>query len=203
MLGSITPLGERMRHSSWGVTYSWHFLGSILGGAAFGGVLGIAGAPLVHLLDSTSEAARPLILASVVLTGLMLDLRVAGAELPTIHRQVRQDWVGRYRGWAYGFGFGVQLGAGVVTVVVTATVYATFFGALLSGSAITGALIGAVFGGVRAAPLALAASARDPGALGALTRRFESWAAPARSLNHAAQGVVVVCAATLALVAQL
>jgi len=46
MLGSITPLGERGRGSRWGVTVSAYLMGSAVGGAALGAMLGWIGSPL-------------------------------------------------------------------------------------------------------------------------------------------------------------
>jgi hypothetical protein len=81
--------------------------------------------------------------------------------LPSSHRQVNEDWLGRYRGWVYGSGFGLQLGAGVATIVTSATVYLTLVAEFLVGSALVGALIGATFGIARAAPLAVRGRARS------------------------------------------
>jgi hypothetical protein len=74
-------------------------------------------------------------------------------RLPTIHRQVNEDWLTQYRGWVYGAGYGFQLGVGIVTIVTTAAVYLTLAGELLVGSVAGGALIGLTFGAMRAAPL--------------------------------------------------
>ena len=150
MLGSITPLGERGRNRRWGVTVTAYLAGSVIGGLLIDGALGALGR-LVTKVTGWSGASRLGLLAAVVAIGLLLDLRVAGLRLPTVHRQVNEDWMVRYRGWVYGLGFGLQLGTGVVTVVTTSAVYATLAAALLSGSAAAGALIGGVFGLIRAA----------------------------------------------------
>src|SRR5438067_2454014 len=43
MLASITPLGERGRHATWGVTVTAFLLGSVLAGLVVGAALGAAG----------------------------------------------------------------------------------------------------------------------------------------------------------------
>ena len=47
MLTSITPLGERGRGNSWAVTVAAYLVGSVLGGALTGAVLGLLGATVV------------------------------------------------------------------------------------------------------------------------------------------------------------
>src|SRR5690242_21643417 len=103
MLGSINPLGERARGSRWGVTASWFALASIVAGAAFGLVLGALG---VAALGSVDSSVRLATFAVLVMAGTVLDLRVGGLRLPSIRRQVNEDWLGRYRGWVVGAGFG-------------------------------------------------------------------------------------------------
>lgn len=166
MLGSITPLGERGRHMRWGRTVAAYIAGSVLGGASLGALLGGVDGLLRVDLDTTAAAV---LVAAVCLLSATLDL--AGRGLPTLHRQVDEDWLGRYRGWVYGAGFGFQLGLGLVTIVTTATVYATLALALLTGSVGGGALVGATFGLVRALPVLAAARVTTPASLAALHRR--------------------------------
>ncbi|HSS10068.1 MAG TPA: hypothetical protein VLL25_09295, partial [Acidimicrobiales bacterium] len=148
MLTSISPLGERARHNRWGLTVTAYVAGSVLAGVAVGILLGGLGA-----VFSLPAAAKAALLAVGALASILADAGVI--PLPTLHRQVNEDWLNRYRGWVYGGGFGVQLGAGVATIVTSATVYLTLVGELLVGSAALGALIGATFGLVRAAPLVI------------------------------------------------
>src|SRR5437899_2190165 len=122
MLASITPLGERGRNRKWSITVAFYLIGSLLGGAALGGLFGIAGQSVRVLL----EPSRSLMLFSVMLLGavaLVFDSGLTPLSLPTIRRQVNEDWLTRYRAWVYGFSFGAQLGFGLVTVVTTAAVY--------------------------------------------------------------------------------
>jgi hypothetical protein len=105
MLGSITPLGERGRGQRWGVTVTAYVLGSAAAGAAFGAILGLLGG-LVLPATVITHPIRWLILAALLLAGALLDLGVMHLRLPTVRRQVDEQWLGRFRGWVYGLAFG-------------------------------------------------------------------------------------------------
>ena len=173
MLGSITPLGERGRNRRWGITVTTYVIGSVLGGVAIAGALGRLGAAIG--LGDLSVAVRLGILAAAVVIGLAFDLHVGGLRLPTIHRQVNEDWMVRYRSWVYGLGFGVQLGLGVVTIVTTSAIYAMLLAAALGGSTAAGALIGGVFGFVRAAIVFTVAGVKRPEQLGRADVLLRRW----------------------------
>ncbi len=146
MLTSISPLGERARHNRWSVTAGAYAAGSVVAAGAVGGVLGGAGS-LLPLAGATRAAVVALVaIAALVVDGGLLPL-------PTVRRQVNEDWLNRYRGWVYGAGFGAQLGVGVATIVTSATVYVALAAEAMVGSAVAGAAVGATFGLVRAAPL--------------------------------------------------
>lgn len=193
MLGSITPLGERGRGSRWWLTASAYVVGSVLGGVAMGAAAGLLGAATVGALD-VSTSVRLVVLGLALLVGLALDLRIGGLKLPTIHRQVDEEWRTRYRGWVWGLGFGLQLGTGVVTIVTTSTVYVTWLAAALTGSVAGGAVVGLVFGLARALPVFSVAGVRRPDQLlrvdGVLTRL----AGPARRATYMA-GTALAAAA--------
>src|SRR5919204_6982329 len=142
MLTSITPLGERGRGNRWGVTTAALVFGSMASGALAGAVAGALGR---LALAGVGVDARLAILAAVLLAGLAVEVGRPGT-LPTVRRQVNEDWLRAYRGWVYGLGFGLQLGAGAATIVATSMVYATFLGAFAAAGAGAGALIGGVFG---------------------------------------------------------
>jgi MFS family permease len=194
MLTSITPLGERGRGFRWGVTLGFLLLGSILGGAAVGVVLGLGGDATI---DGASAEWRLYVLAALLAAAFVIELGVGGLAMPTIRRQVDERWLNAYRGWVYGFAFGAQLGAGVVTIVSTASVYVTFAACWLAGGALPGLAIGAVFGAARAATLFGARSVRDPRALQELGRRLRRWAPPARRATLAGE-LALALAAVLA-----
>jgi hypothetical protein len=189
MLGSINPLGERARGSRWGVTASWFALASVVAGTAFGLVLGAAGAVALGSVDPDVRLAT---FAVLVLAGTALDLRVGGLGLPSIRRQVNEDWLGRYRGWVVGAGFGAQLGVGVATIVTTSAVYSTLAAAVLVASPAAGLAVGAAFGAARAVSLLGAAGADDPASVAALDARFRRWEGPARAAAVAAQVTLAV-----------
>src|ERR1700712_2934543 len=102
MLGSITPLGERGHARRWSATVTLYVLGSVAGGAVIGTVLGALGrlahAGLDAIGTAPSGAAVLIVLAVLCAGGVLLDLQVGDRRLPTAHRQVNGDWLGRPRG---------------------------------------------------------------------------------------------------------
>ncbi len=189
MLASINPLGERARRTRWGRTMVWYLLGSTAGGAAIGALAGALGLGL-HVLLTPSRTAVAIAVAVVCSAGAALDLRLGGVALPTVHRQVNEDWLAKYRGWVYGTGFGFQLGLGVATIVTTATVYAALALAVLTGSLVGGIVVGATFGLVRALPLLAVRAVQDPAGIGTVLRRAAAWSCRAHVL--AVVGLVTV-----------
>ncbi len=189
MLGSITPLGERGRGSRWWLTVSAYLVGSIVGGALAGGVLGWIGSAI-----DLGVGARLLVLGVAALVGMAFDLQIGGLRLPTVHRQVEEEWRTRYRGWVWGLAFGFQLALGVVTVVTSSTVYLTWLAALLSGSVRGGAVIGVTFGVVRALPILTVARVRVPAQLVGVDAALRRLAAPARRMTLVAGGTVAAIA---------
>ena len=193
MLGSITPLGERGRGSRWWLTVSAYLVGSLAGGLLLGAALGALGAALGVATWSTTT--RLGLLALALLVGSALDLRVGGLWLPTIHRQVDEEWRGRYRGWVWGIAFGFQLALGVVTIVTTSTVYVTWLAAGVSGAAVGGAAVGAAFGLARALPVFAVARVRTPAQLLRVDGTLQRLARPARTATYVAGGALAALAA--------
>lgn len=185
MLGSITPLGERSRNRRWGVTVGWYVLGSMSGGGLIGAALGRLGA-LLPAPEGPANGLRLGVLAAGLALGLAFDLRLPGLRLPTLRRQVNQDWVVIYRGWVVGLGFGFQLGLGIATIVSTSTVYVMLLAAFLSGGAAPGAAIGALFGLVRAGVLVSVAGVRRPEQLGSVNGWLRRWDGRTRRATVAA-----------------
>ncbi len=87
MLTSISPLGERARGNSFGVTAAAYAAGSLLGGTAIGAALGAAGAPVVDDVDDRVPFAA---LAAAAVLGALLD---GARRLPTVRRQVDERWL--------------------------------------------------------------------------------------------------------------
>ena len=188
MLSSITPLGERGRKQRYWLTASSFVVASALGGATLGGLCGLIGGLL---------APRGAALA-VALVGAAAALLLDGARIgvPTIKRQVDEEWLHRWRGWVYGGGFGLQLGFGLATVVPAGIGYLVWVLAFASASAGAGGLIGAVFGLGRGAALLLGHRVHTPGDLVSFHRRLARWAVGAHrsaiGANAAALGLVVI-----------
>lgn len=186
MLSSINPLGERARGQSFWVTVSWYVSGSAFGGLALGWVGGTLGS----WLPAGDWRLAGVILACLV--GAALD--ISGERPPSIHRQVDENWLVRYRGWVYGLGFGFQLGLGVVTIVTTASVYAVVAISVLIGSSTFGALIGGIFGLARSLVIIRVARVRDPGSLRHVMRHLQTGLPVAVGLAIGAQLLTVLAA---------
>lgn len=198
MLGSITPLGERGRGQRWGVTFLTFAVASVISAGGLGALLGKAGAMAG---GAAGLRSRLLALGAAVAVGAALDARVLGLGLPTVRRQVNEDWLRRYRGWVYGVGFGFQLGLGFTTIVSLSAVYLAFGAALLSESAFWGALIGVTFGFLRALPVAATHRVAATGDLGRVDAVLRRWDATSRRLAIAAEVALGAIALTLVLVA--
>jgi hypothetical protein len=194
MLGSITPLGERGHARRWPVTAGFYLLGSVLGGCVAGGLAGLLSEALRLAGLGLSGGAVLLVSAGLCVLGVAVDVRLGGLRLPSVHRQVNEDWLARYRGWVIGVGFGFQLGLGVVTIVTTAAVYVAFATALLSGSAAAGLLIGAVFGLARGLPLLAVRRVQSLPRLRAQHQRLSRWEPRANTSTVVAQAAVALAA---------
>jgi len=186
MLTSISPLGERARGNRWAVTVTLYVAASVLGGLTTGGLLGYAGS----LFDASIWVA-----VAVCAVAALLDLV---RRLPTIRRQVDEDWLTRYRGWVYGVGFGYQLGLGFVTIVTSAATYAMLALCLLSGSTAAGLAIGGCFGLVRALPILALRGARTPDALRSTAARLETLSSGAGKVTTAVLAAAAVALAVTA-----
>lgn len=194
MLTSISPLGEVARHNRWLHTATAYVVGSALAGAVVGLTLGAVGRAIDDLGHPSSTAtgwavvALCLVAASLDVLGaptvtrrlLASPLHLQPIGLPSIHRQVNEDWLNRYRGWVYGAGFGLQLGVGVATIVTTSAVYLVLALEVVIANPVESMVIGAVFGVVRAAPLLSMSRVRSASELRQAHRRLISWSAPAR-----------------------
>jgi hypothetical protein len=198
MLTSITPLGEWGRGQRYVVTITAFLVGGVVGGAAFGAVVALAGSAVVRAVDIAAEP-RLAVFAAAIGAGLVIDLMNRNGRLPGPVRQVSQAWLDRYRGWVYGIGFGVQLGFAVTTIVTTAMVYVMLAGIFLTANLSEGVVIGAVFGLIRGGTALAAAGVRDPERLRVIGGRLQSWMRPALRLAAAVEaGILVLVALNLA-----
>jgi hypothetical protein len=194
MLASITPLGERGRHSHYVVTMAAFITGGVLAGALGGLVLGAIGA---LVLGGVASSVRLIALAVALAAAIAIDLRPGSAPGP--RRQVNEQWLDRYRGWVYGLGFGAQLGLGVSTVVTSAATYVALLAALLSASPGAGALILGLYGGVRGLTPLLAARSKTTTQLMALHARLARGSAPVARAGVLGLGCALVLAVAGAL----
>ena len=191
MLASIHPLGERGRGQRYSATATSYVVGAAAGGAVMGVTLGWLGSVVVALVEPSDTVIATLIVAAAGGV-LLLEQRAGSARLPSWRRQVNEDWMTAYRGWAYGAGFGFQLGLGFVTIITSGGVYLTFVLAFLSGSWQWGLLIGLVFGLARASVALSVARVRNPAQLRAAHRRLQELAAPAQRIALGTQAAVGV-----------
>lgn len=189
MLTSINPLGERARNQNFKLTVLWYLVGSALGGA----VIGLAGGVFGMLLPPGSWRLALVLL--VAFGGAFLDFT---ERVPfTIHRQVDEDWLSRYRGWVYGLGFGFQLGLGLVTIITSASVYTTVALAVLVGSWMWGIIIGSTFGIIRGLVILRVVRVHDHSALRGLMRALQGGLSKAKRMAVATQLIVVVATVTV------
>jgi hypothetical protein len=165
MLSSINPLGERARGQKFWLTTTWYVLGSIAGGLLLGSLGGAIGSLL--------PGGRWRLITAMGVVAVAAVLELADRVPPSLHRQVDEDWLTRYRGWVYGLGFGAQLGFGLATIVTSVSVHTTAAVTVLSGSWSRGALIGGVFGLMRSLPILSVLKAGDPSVLRAVMRRLQ------------------------------
>ena len=193
MLGSISPVGETSRKQRWWLTATAYTVGSLLGGAAVGALLGGVGWLLQRALE-LGVTPRLWLLGAVVALAALIDGGILPLRLPTWRRQVDERWLTTYRGWVYGLGFGVQLGAAVVTIIPAAVTYGMLAGCVLTGSPAAGAVIGSAFGLVRSVPLLLTARLRTAAQLHAVTQQVVAAQTRVHRLVIGGQALVAVVA---------
>ncbi len=192
MLSSIHPLGERTRNNRWSRTVGYYLVGGLFGGLVMGSTAGAIGW-LGLAWWTPTRTAQTAVMAAILAVALAWEL--SGLKIPTIHRQVNEDWLSMYRSWVYGGGFGFQLGLGAVTIVTTTAVYATVALAILSANPIHGAVIGGTFGLVRSLPILTVGRVVSGETLRTYHRRMQSYAPRADwlvRLTVVAAGLVVI-----------
>lgn len=185
MLSSITPLGQRGRGGSWGRTVLSFWVGAVLVGAVVFGIVGGLGE-----LAGLDELGLWVALIALALAAL-LDL--AGVRVLGPHRQVDENWLGRYRDWVVGLGYGGQLGAGFITYVTTYGTWALFALAAISGP-VLGVALGAAFGVGRSLLLMRTRRVGSPGHLAEMMQRFSRTESATRwlALTGYAATIVIV-----------
>lgn len=188
MLSSIHPLGERGKQNRFGLTAGAFVVGATIGGLVTGAVAGVVGLPLDLAL---SDDAAVVLVAVVALATAVAEAR--GTRLPSVPRQVNEDWLTTYRGWVYGVGFGFQLGAGVLTYITSAAVYLAVASAILVGHPLGSLAIMGVFGLARGLSILPARVITSPQRL---TDFFRSLHRTAPAARHASWVILTVLALT-------
>lgn len=192
MLSSIHPLGERGKGNRFAVTATAFVVGSTTGGVALGAILGSVGlVPSLVLGETAALAAVGLVVVAAAV------FEHTGRSLPSIPRQVDEDWLNEYRGWVYGFGFGFQLGAGVLTYITSAAVYVVLAAALLVGHPAAAVAIGLAFGLTRGLTLLPARTIQSPQALVSFHRRLDRSASAVRIASTSTLAVTAAFTATV------
>lgn len=170
MLSSIHPFGERARNQRYGTTTVAFIVGSSFGGLVLG-----AGAAL---LSTASRAVGVVTYLPMIVLVTAAAWELLGLPVPSLRRQVDENWLARYRGWVYGIGFGFQLGVGFSTYVKSALTYGFVLAAVLFGSAQLALVSGVIFGLVRGMSILLTSRVGSPRDLRALFSRMgktQSW----------------------------
>lgn len=161
MLGNIGPVGygyERVHHV-WPGAVAMHVLGSVVGGAAVGTTLGLAGALLgiLGFLGPHEIAAAWLTVPCVVYS--LNELQVIRLPVrwwyPCIPRQVPAKWRVTMSPRRRSFWYGVQLGAGVVTHITSGIMYVLLLGIVFMRSPWIGTTVLGMYGLARAIPVVM------------------------------------------------
>jgi hypothetical protein len=178
MLSSIHPLGERGKGNRFGVTAGAFLVGAVLGGAATGSVVALLSIPVGAVTSTTVATALVALVAAAA-----AFFERSGRSLPSVPRQVDEDWLNEYRGWVYGLGFGFQLGAGVLTYITSAAVYVALTAAVLSGHPVAALAVMAAFGTTRGLSLLPARSIGSPQRLIEFHQRLQRWSPAVRTTS--------------------
>lgn len=190
MLGTVTPLGERARGNRYSVTAGFLIVGAVIGGvtvAILVWMLRIAVGADPHPSTSLS------ILFVASLLAVLIDLKPGASSNLGLKRQVSEEWVYTYKGWAYGLGFGIQLGAGVLTIVSSAQILLALLAASIAPTLGGVAMIGGLIGVTRGAPVLMTSHVSSPDGLITLGRQVEA----GRNAGH---WVVVIGGALVSIV---
>lgn len=164
MLSSIHPLGERGRGFTFGQTASAFVVGSTIGGLVTGAIFGGAGALLSWLLEAgglgIGPTARLVIVAGAAVLATVVER--TNTVIPSVRRQVNEDWLHEFRGWVYGLGFGFQLGTGLMTFITSAALLLWLVTILFAGSFVASLAIGGAFGLARGLGILAVRRVRSP-----------------------------------------
>lgn len=193
----MNPLVLRARNGRWWTTTAAYIASSIVGGAIAGWLLAALGAVLRAHTNELSWATDVAVLGICGLVGALVDAGIGGLRLPTIGRQVNEEWRYRYRNWIYAIGYGFQIGLGFTTIVTTAAVYATFVAAFLLASPMLGLVVGAWFGLARSASVLTVGRVRTIGQFESIEAGLNRMYEPGRVLTIVGQGALGIALVAL------
>lgn len=176
MLSSIHPFGERSRNNRFSHTAGAHIVGSTLGGAALGLLVGAVGWLAFSAIASNAgpDAPRIGILAAAAAVATVLEATSRERLLPTRVRQVNENWIQQYRGWVYGGGFGAELGFGVSTIITTTLVHILVLAMFLLGDISSAVAVGTLFGFSRGVTVLAARGVDSPSSLRSFHQRLDN-----------------------------
>lgn len=168
MVETITPVVHGGSRSRWVVFLAMHVAGAALAAAAFGALLGGAGA----LLDAPWGAAGLVVVATFA--GLYLAREALGLPVPVpqLRRQVPDWWRTFFPFGPASFLYGVGLGVGFLTYLSHGTLVVVSAAAVASGRPLVGATLLAPFGLARGLSAVVTMRARTPEEGSALVGRL-------------------------------
>jgi hypothetical protein len=190
MVETITPVVHGGRAGRWGLALALHATGATISAAAFGAVLGLAGAAL------GAPWGRSGLWLVAILAALYLAAEVTGIRVPVpqLRRQVPDWWRTFFSPAPSALLYGVGLGVGFATYLSHGTLVVVSAAAVASGRPAAGAVLVGVFGLARglSAGVAFRTRSSEEGAL-LVTSLARSATWPGWRVAHAvALGAVLV-----------
>jgi hypothetical protein len=195
MVETITPVVHGGRRSRWAWFLALHVAGATASAAAFGAMLGFAGA----LLGAPWGAAGIVVVAVVAAAYLAREAFGLPVPVPQLRRQVPDWWRTFFPFGSASFLYGLGLGVGFLTYLSHGTLVVVSAAAVASGRPLGGAALLACFGAARGLTAVVAVRARTADQGSALVGRLAgsaSW--PGWRVAH---GVVLVAVVVTAWVA--
>jgi hypothetical protein len=195
MVETITPVVHGGRRSRWAWLLALHVAGATGSAAAFGALLGVAGASL----GAPWGAAGLLLVATLAVLYLARESFGVPIPVPQLRRQVPDWWRTYFPFGPASFLYGVGLGVGFFTYLSHGTLVVVSAAAVASGRPLLGAVLLGSFGLARGATAVVAMGARTADQGSALVDRLAgsaSWVG--WRVAHAIALVLVVAAAWVA-----
>jgi hypothetical protein len=192
MVETITPVVHGGRRSRWAWSLALYVAGATTTAAAFGALLGVAGA----LLGAPWGAAGLALVATLAVLYLAREVLGVPIPVPQLRRQVPDWWRTFFPFAPASFLYGVGLGVGFLTYLSHGTLVVVSAAAVASGRPELGAVLLGSFGLARGSTAVVAMRARTPDQGSALVDRLAgsaSWAG--WRVAHATTLALVIAAA--------